>query len=67
MQEEQHWHWRPGVRESLGLGEMQYDAEGNDLNDMKRSELNDYARSVGISDPEGYPNKTALLEALAAL
>jgi hypothetical protein len=66
MQNEQHWMWRPGVRESLGLKDDPYGGE-DDLSSMKRGELNDYARSVGIEDPESYSNKTALLEALAAL
>jgi hypothetical protein len=34
--------------------------------DMSRGELEDYAASLGIEDPEGYPNMGALRDAIRA-
>lgn len=34
------------------------------LNDMSRDELNAYAERLGIPDPEGLPNKGAVVQAI---
>lgn len=41
------------------------DPEPN-LEGMTRDELNAHAASVGVADPESFPNKAALIEAIAA-
>lgn len=42
------------------------DPEPVDLDTMTRAELNDFAADHGIDDPASYPNKAALIEAIAA-
>lgn len=66
-----HSHWRPGVRESIGLSDEEYYGTGDsgsqsdNLDSLKRGELDKIAASKGL-EPKDYANKTLLIEAIRA-
>lgn len=61
-----HWAWRPGVRAELPHLAEDGPADAGDLYKLKRPELENYARAVGIENPSSFANKEALVKAIQA-
>lgn len=65
LQETLRLEWMADLLEVLAAGPDPSKPD-IDLNAMKRDDLNAYAREHGVEDPEGLPNKGAVMEAVSA-
>lgn len=48
------------------VADIEVPVDDVDLSSLTRDELNDHARSAGVENPEGLPNKQAVIEAIEA-
>lgn len=58
--------WLADALESIALAVAPAEDAHAQLSAMTRAELNDYAATIGVTDPTDYPNKTELIAAIEA-